>query len=38
LYLKEAKKMVKIAGGQLITIKDYNEFPRLISEIINSRF
>ena len=36
--LKEAKKMVKIAGGQLITIKDYNEFPRLISEIINSRF
>ncbi|MFX0042721.1 MAG: VWA domain-containing protein [Candidatus Hodarchaeota archaeon] len=36
--LKEAKKMVKIAGGQLLTIKDYNEFPRLISEIINSRF
>ncbi|MFX1322813.1 MAG: VWA domain-containing protein [Promethearchaeota archaeon] len=36
--LKEAKKMVKIAGGQLLTIKDYSEFPRLISEIINSRF
>ncbi len=36
--LKEAKKMVKIAGGHLLTIKDYNEFPRLISEIINSRF
>ncbi|MFX1385727.1 MAG: VWA domain-containing protein [Promethearchaeota archaeon] len=36
--LKEAKKMVKVAGGQLITIKDWNEFPKLISEIIKSRF
>lgn len=36
--LKEAKKMVKIAGGQLLTIKDWNEFPKLISEIIKSRF
>ena len=36
--LKEAKKMVKIAGGQLITIKDWQEFPKLISEIIKSRF
>jgi Mg-chelatase subunit ChlD len=36
--LKDAEKMVKIAGGQLLTIKDYNEFPKLISEIINSRF
>ena len=36
--LKDAKKMVKVAGGQLITIKDWNEFPKLISDIINSRF
>ncbi len=36
--LKEAEKMVKTAGGQLITIKDWNEFPKLISEIIKSRF
>jgi len=36
--LKEAKKMVKVAGGQLLSIKDWNEFPKLISEIIKSRF
>ncbi len=36
--LKEAKKMVKIAGGQLLTINKWNEFPKLISEIIKSRF
>ncbi|MFX1447630.1 MAG: VWA domain-containing protein [Promethearchaeota archaeon] len=36
--LNEAKKMVKIAGGQLLTIKDWNEFPKLMSEIIKSRF
>ena len=36
--LKEAKKMVKIAGGQLLTIKDWNEFPKLISDIIKSKF
>jgi Mg-chelatase subunit ChlD len=36
--LKDAEKMVKIAGGQLLTIKDYDEFPKLISEVINSRF
>ncbi len=36
--LKEAKKIVKVAGGQLLTIKDWNEFPKLISEIIKSRF
>jgi len=36
--LKEAKKMVKIAGGQLLTIKDWNDFPKLISDIIKSRF
>jgi len=36
--LKEAQRMVKIAGGQLLTIKDWNEFPKLISEIIKSRF
>ncbi len=36
--LKEAEKMIKIAGGQLLTIKDWNEFPKLISDIIKSRF
>ncbi|MFW9773560.1 MAG: VWA domain-containing protein, partial [Candidatus Thorarchaeota archaeon] len=36
--LKDAKKMVKIAGGQLLTIKNWDEFPKLISEIIKSRF
>jgi Mg-chelatase subunit ChlD len=36
--LKEANKMVKVAGGQLLTIKDWSEFPKLISEIIKSRF
>ncbi len=36
--LKEAKKMVKAAGGQLLTIKSWNEFPKLISDIIKSRF
>jgi len=36
--LNEAKKMIKIAGGQLLTIKDWNEFPKLISDIIKSRF
>jgi Mg-chelatase subunit ChlD len=36
--LNEAKKIVKIAGGQLLTIKDWNEFPKLISDIIKSRF
>ncbi len=36
--LKDAKKIVKIAGGQLLTIKDWNEFPQLISDIIKSKF
>jgi hypothetical protein len=30
--------MVKVAGGQLLTIKNWDEFPQLISEIIKSRF
>jgi hypothetical protein len=30
--------MVKAAGGQLLSIKDWNEFPKLISEIIKARF
>jgi Mg-chelatase subunit ChlD len=36
--LKEAERMVKIAGGQLLTVKDWNDFPKLISDIIKSRF
>jgi Mg-chelatase subunit ChlD len=36
--LEEAKKMVKIAGGQLLKIKKWDEFPQLISEVLKSRF
>jgi Mg-chelatase subunit ChlD len=36
--MEEAKKMVKIAGGELLSISDWNDFPTLISEIIRSRF
>ena len=36
--LKEANKMVKVVGGQLLTIKKWEDFPKLISEIIKSRF
>jgi Mg-chelatase subunit ChlD len=36
--MDDANKLVKIAGGQLLTIKDWNEFPKLISDIIKSRF
>jgi Mg-chelatase subunit ChlD len=36
--LTDAKKMVKVAGGQLLTVNDWNDFPKLISEIIKSRF
>ncbi|MHA2007704.1 MAG: VWA domain-containing protein [Promethearchaeota archaeon] len=36
--LKEAEKMVKVAGGQLLSIKNWEEFPKLFSDIINSRF
>ncbi|MHA1146863.1 MAG: VWA domain-containing protein [Promethearchaeota archaeon] len=35
--LKEAEKMVKIAGGQLLTISNWEEFPKLISEILKSK-
>ncbi|MBD3256375.1 MAG: VWA domain-containing protein [Candidatus Lokiarchaeota archaeon] len=36
--LKDAERIVKIAGGQLLTIKNWNEFPELISDIIKSKF
>lgn len=36
--LNEAKKMVKVAGGQLLSIKNWEDFPKLFSDIINSRF
>ncbi|MHA1660581.1 MAG: VWA domain-containing protein [Promethearchaeota archaeon] len=36
--LKEATKMVKIAGGQLMTVDNWEEFPSMISDIINSMF
>ena len=36
--MNDAQKMVKIAGGQLLTIKEWEEFPELISDIIKSRF
>ncbi len=35
---EEANKIVKIAGGQLLTIKNWEEFPKLISDIIKSKF
>ncbi|MFX1276048.1 MAG: VWA domain-containing protein [Promethearchaeota archaeon] len=35
--LKEAEKMAKIAGGQLLTLNDWNEFPKLIADIIKSK-
>jgi Mg-chelatase subunit ChlD len=35
--VEDAQKIVKIAGGQLLTIRDWNEFPDLISDIIKSR-
>jgi len=36
--VEDAQKIVKIAGGQLLTIRDWNEFPDLISDILKSRF
>ena len=36
--IKEAKKMVKVVGGQLLTVKKWEDFPKLISDIIKSRF
>jgi hypothetical protein len=36
--LEDAKRIVKITGGQLLTIKDWNEFPKLVSDIIKSKF
>ncbi|MFO8019502.1 MAG: VWA domain-containing protein [Promethearchaeia archaeon] len=36
--LQDAEKMVKIAGGELLTINDWEEFPKLISDILKSRF
>ncbi|MGV9172114.1 MAG: VWA domain-containing protein [Promethearchaeia archaeon] len=36
--LQDAEKMVKIAGGELLTISDWEEFPKLISDILKSRF
>jgi len=36
--LKEAEKMAKVAGGQLLTLNDWNEFPKLIADIIKSKF
>jgi hypothetical protein len=36
--LKDARKIIKVAGGQLLTIKDWDQFPKLISDIIKSRF
>ncbi len=36
--LQEAEKMAKIAGGQLLTLNDWNEFPKLIADIIKVKF
>ena len=36
--VEDAQKIVKMAGGQLLTINDWNEFPDLIADILKSRF
>lgn len=36
--LKEAEKMARIAGGRLLTIKEWEDFPKLIADIIKSKF
>lgn len=35
--IKESEKIVKTAGGQLLTVKDWDRFPELITKIISSR-
>ncbi|NVM18605.1 MAG: VWA domain-containing protein [Candidatus Lokiarchaeota archaeon] len=36
--IRESEKIVKLAGGQILPIKDWERFPELITNIINSRF
>ena len=36
--IKESEKIVKLAGGQLLKVKNWEKFPELISNIINNRF
>ncbi len=36
--MKESEKIVKMAGGQLLTVKNWENFPELITNIINTRF
>ena len=38
INVEDAQKIVKMAGGQLLTINDWNEFPDLIADILKSRF
>ncbi|TFF87417.1 MAG: VWA domain-containing protein [Promethearchaeota archaeon] len=36
--IEESEKIVKLAGGQLLKVEDWEKFPELITNIINSRF
>lgn len=36
--MRESEKILKLAGGQLITVKNWENFPKLITNIINTRF
>ena len=36
--IKESEKIVKLAGGQLLTVKNWESFPELITNIINTRY
>jgi len=35
--IKESEKIIKLAGGQLLKVEDWEKFPELITNIINSR-
>jgi hypothetical protein len=36
--IKESEKIIKLAGGQLLKVKEWEQFPELITNIINSSF
>ncbi len=36
--MRESEKILKLAGGQLLTVKNWEDFPKLITNIINTRF
>jgi len=36
--MRESEKILKLAGGQLLTVKNWENFPKLIANIINTKF